>query len=55
VQSADKIQKVAERRKKIAHGGTVGERAELNQAPDGAKEFVVVGFLSPLPGLGWFG
>jgi hypothetical protein len=39
---------VAERRKKIAHGETVGERTRLNQAPDGAKE-ICAGWFSAAP------
>ena len=39
---------VAERRKKIAHGETVGERTRLNQAPDRAKE-ICAGWFSAAP------
>jgi hypothetical protein len=39
---------VAERRKKVAHGETVGERTRLNQAPDGAGE-ICVGWFSVAP------
>jgi hypothetical protein len=39
---------VAERRKKVAHGETVGEQTRLNQAPDGAKE-ICAGWFSVAP------
>jgi hypothetical protein len=39
---------VAERRKKVARGETVGERTSLNQAPDGAKE-ICAGWFSAAP------
>jgi hypothetical protein len=38
-------------RPKIAHGETVGINAQINKAPDGAKEISVGDFLPPLPGL----
>ena len=44
----------AEQRKIIAHGETVGIKAQINKAPDGAKEILFVGFLPPLLGLGIF-
>ena len=39
---------VAERRKKVAHGETVGERTRLNQAPVGAKG-IYTGWCSAAP------
>ena len=42
---------VAERRPKIAHGETVGINAQINKAPDGAKDISVGDFLPPHPGL----
>jgi hypothetical protein len=39
---------VAERRKKVVHGETVGERTKLNQAPDGAKK-ICAGWFSVAP------
>jgi hypothetical protein len=39
---------VAERRKKVAHGETVGGRTRLNQAPDGAEE-ICAGRFSAAP------
>ena len=39
---------VAERRKTVAHGETVGERTRLNQAPDGAKG-ICAGWFSVAP------
>lgn len=43
---------VAKRRKKVAHGETVGERIKTNPAPDGAKEIGALLF-SAAPAGAW--